>query len=322
MTAIATVGSTGLKKVAALYAEGRWDACLDLIDSIIQGTPEDRVPVQLLIRKIQVLGSLDRRLEALDVARHTTALHPRDGRLWVTRARLEAQSGGLAWAFHAYKQAYRLGETPDESIRQMFRILMARGCFAAAQRPARDPAISGRDDPSLIAHRAELALVRGEPAACLAVIHAVAQGDRQLPLRLKFYRGVARRLEAELAAGDTMAGTRHIAISGISYVGSTVFGVILGSLPGLAFAGETHWLAHPRGNRADGERASILDPDVKPEEWPTACRVCGRNCEVFSPRVPPRLGPEPDRLVRFDRTKAGRIRSRHLRQESGDVLDA
>jgi len=59
-----------------------------------------------------------------------------------------------------------------------------------------------------------------------------------------------------------------------------MLGIILGSTPGFVHAGETHWLTKARNSA--GQWQSIAALDVPPVKWPVACRVCGRNCEVFS----------------------------------------
>ena len=41
---------------------------------------------------------------------------------------------------------------------------------------------------------------------------------------------------------NKMKTPRHIEIGGISFCGSTVFNLILGSLPNVTAVGESHWL--------------------------------------------------------------------------------
>ena len=76
-----------------------------------------------------------------------------------------------------------------------------------------------------------------------------------------------------------MGDVRHVAVAGVAFTGSTAFGVILGSTPGFAHAGETHWLT--RGWNKAGKLESIATLDAGPDKWPTACRVCERECRAF-----------------------------------------
>jgi len=64
----------------------------------------------------------------------------------------------------------------------------------------------------------------------------------------------------------------HVAICGLSFCGSTVLSYVLGSLPGAATIGESHWLVDPL-------------PDGKLLE----CSRCGTACSVITPALRERL---------------------------------
>lgn len=73
-------------------------------------------------------------------------------------------------------------------------------------------------------------------------------------------------------------GARHVLICGVSYCGSTLFDRLLGSLPGAASIGESHWLVKGRYEKGydtidfSGDFAAHL---VK-------CSVCGAKCPVLT----------------------------------------
>lgn len=179
--------------------------------------------------------------------------------------------------FNIYKRLYRGGEAIGVALDGLFKMLMEATRYSAAARLA--PKIATADPmPSARAHDlAELAIARRDPDGALAVLEAA--GSATAACGLDQLQLVAGHLKAELAAGDTMAGYRHLAIAGTAFCGSTTLGVILGSMRGFAFAGETHWLTNTRG--ASDQVRSIRDTDVPILKWPIACRVCGRACEYF-----------------------------------------
>lgn len=64
----------------------------------------------------------------------------------------------------------------------------------------------------------------------------------------------------------------HVAIRGLSFCGSTVLSYVLGSLPGAATIGESHWLVDPL-----------------PDGTLLGCGRCGPACEVITPALRERL---------------------------------
>ena len=89
---------------------------------------------------------------------------------------------------------------------------------------------------------------------------------------------LTRRSTTELAPPPPNEETlKHVAICGVSYCGSTLFARILGSLPGVANIGESHWLL----NRRDNGVTVAADP--RNEDWTVQvhCSKCGRNCEYL-----------------------------------------
>jgi hypothetical protein len=136
--------------------------------------------------------------------------------------------------------------------------------------------------PRLDRELIEAALGSGDAALALDLLRK-AERDKTGVGAFERQRAVAQSLAAELAAGDSMAGIRHIAICGVSHVGSTAFGLILGSLPGLSFAGETHHLTEVSLRRIGTGSGKISITEIEDtRRWPVACRVHGRQCECFT----------------------------------------
>jgi hypothetical protein len=93
---------------------------------------------------------------------------------------------------------------------------------------------------------------------------------------------LARRPRADNAA------SRHIAILGSSYCGSTLLSLVLGALPGVANVGESHWLLEPRP-------AGTPDAFNLTRDGYEQCLFCGGNCPVIDDDLRRRLaGPEAD----------------------------
>ncbi|MGC2413749.1 MAG: hypothetical protein WA459_13770 [Stellaceae bacterium] len=91
-----------------------------------------------------------------------------------------------------------------------------------------------------------------------------------------------------------MTAFRHITIGGVSFIGSTALGILLGSLDGCAHIGESRWLTE-RVDSKLGHSVAIdfsVDP---PESWGHHCRVCGRRCPVLNPGFRARLAADPTR---------------------------
>jgi hypothetical protein len=118
---------------------------------------------------------------------------------------------------------------------------------------------------------AQIALQMHDAEAALA--HLDAYEGLEAPT--DYARSLRRSAEALLAHQ-----VRHVAIAGLSYVGSTLLGTLLGSLPGCAHAGETQELSH-RANRKAYD-FPIIDFDRDPPEAIPQCRICGAACPVFT----------------------------------------
>lgn len=84
---------------------------------------------------------------------------------------------------------------------------------------------------------------------------------------------------------------RHISIAGISYCGSTVFGALLGGLPGVCNIGESYWLTRCKSPGAP----EILDFAAGPEAGVLQCVNCGLECDYITPDFRRNLQKDPSR---------------------------
>lgn len=282
-----------MSRIARLFRERRWSACLNLVEAAVAAVPAgERPAAELLGYRVRLLGfHLGRRQEGLAAARRAVDLYPEEAAPWADLARLAVEAGDPVTALRAYRQAARQGHDRDEVTRELFRIVMRRKRFGAARRLVPALGRAPGEDSAVDALRCELALIDKDPAACLALLDALGPKDAA-KRKFQGQRKMAASMAAELAAGDTMAGIRHIAICGVSYVGSTLFGLILGSVRGVTFAGETHWLTDI-GTTTEDAPSAVHDPRVARDDW-AVCRVCGADCQVFTPEF--RLALSRDRV--------------------------
>jgi hypothetical protein len=267
------------ERVKALHAQGEWRACIVAIDeALAQDAGDGRVNMLSLKGRILV-QNLKRPGPGLQAIEAAHRIDPDNRTILAVLARLRHMAGAASGAFAIYKRLYRAGDPSGRALRGLFDVLMGRKRFAMARRlapllEAQSPAVG-----ALARNLAEIALVSRDPEDALARLDAVgeARGDAQF----ESFLTTAAAMRRELAVHDTMDGYRHLAVAGAAYCGSTTLGVILGSMPGFAFAGETHWLTNARTPALSLE--SILTTTMPPAKWPIACRVCGPKCECFDP---------------------------------------
>jgi hypothetical protein len=80
---------------------------------------------------------------------------------------------------------------------------------------------------------------------------------------------------------------RHVVIVGVSFCGSTLLGLVLGGLPGVANVGESHWLIDKRRERSSQELPTT------PEGF-EQCMSCGSDCPIVTDDLRQRLA-DPSR---------------------------
>ncbi len=277
------------ERIAYLQAQKQWGACIAALDEALSRA-NGKTRAQLLLTKARVLGqNLRRPALALDAIEAAHNLAPDDRTILDALARLRHSAGADASAFSVHKALYRRGDPTGRAARGMFDIALARGRYAAAARLSARLKDQAAPAGSLARDLAEIALAERDPARAQAMIDLAA---KTMPAaQLESVRRITTSLRAELAEPGAMAGRRHVAISGAAYCGSTTLGVILGSAPGYAFAGETHWLTNARTPSLGLE--SILTTSVPPAQWPIACRVCGPGCQCFNTEFRLSLAKDP-----------------------------
>jgi hypothetical protein len=289
-TASAPAPLSPAERVKALYGQGDWRACVGAVDEALAHAAGN-ARVDLLSLKARVLTlNLKRPRLGLQAIEAAHRLDPDNRTVLETLARLRHAAGAAASAFAIYKRLYRAGDPSGRALRGLFDVLMGRKRYAAAHRLAPSLEAMAPASGAVARDLAEIALVRGDADGALARIDAAREtlGDA----RMKSFQSIAAALKAELAAGDAMSTYRHLAIGGAAYCGSTTLGVILGSMDGYAFAGETHWLTNVRTPALGLE--SILATEVTAAQWAIACRVCGPHCLCFDAAF--RLGLAADKL--------------------------
>jgi hypothetical protein len=141
-------------------------------------------------------------------------------------------------------------------------------------------------------------LVADAPAADAPLASVVAAQMRcALRLGLEQYRPALPAVPANVAdrTGNVRlrnVSPRHVVITGVSYCGSTLLGLVLGALPGVANVGESHWLVEKRRTRSS-------------EQLPTSaegfeqCMSCGPDCAIVTDALRRRLA---DRETDFHAT--------------------
>lgn len=129
---------------------------------------------------------------------------------------------------------------------------------------------AGAPDPEAAYHLAAAEYAAGRSAG-EAVASAVRGSNERLEARLR------RMLVAPVAEGKHR-DFRHLAISGVSFCGSTLLDRILGGLPGAHTISESHWLDQFH----TGAGYAPLDLCAPPPRIMPLCNRCGRRCDFLT----------------------------------------
>lgn len=206
-----------------------------------------------------------------------------------------------------------LADAPDNAEAHRERVW----CLARCERwPDLPPACEAAGDhlpPELLLRLARAALARGRWTEALDLWRLVARSHQgrsslrevvdaqllcfaglrltgrrpEIPAEAKPLAGAVRPTLARRPRAAN-AAPRHIAILGSSYCGSTLLGLVLGALPGVANVGESHWLLEPRP-------AGTPDAFNLTRDGYEQCLFCGGNCPVVADDLRRRLAdPEAD----------------------------
>ncbi len=159
------------------------------------------------------------------------------------------------------------------------------------------------DDPEAWARRARIAARAGRLEE--ARDHARRYLELDTVRGSRFTRGSSvASLLAHLERGPaTEPKARHIALCGVSYCGSTLVSYFLGSLPGVANVGESHWLVHRADRSGPGFGPAPLEFRSGAPSGMPLCGHCRRpDCPVLGIEL--RSGLARDPVDWFDRIAA------------------
>jgi tetratricopeptide (TPR) repeat protein len=247
--------------------------------------------------KMKRLFEQRRFAEGLQLADEATSRNPSYAAAWLYKGLFESELGRPIDAFRSLKTAVRQKDDLG-TIARLLQILFRRKRYRVAARIGRAVLASGRPVSAsfrFLMAQIELQMRNGDAA----VAHLDAYESLERPT--DFARSVRRSAEALLAHH-----VRHVAIAGMSYVGSTLLGTLLGSLPGCAHAGETQELSH-RANRKAYD-FPIIDFDQDSAEAIPQCRICGAACPVFTREFRAELVRDPvDWYFRIGRRLGTRV---------------
>ena len=122
--------------------------------------------------------------------------------------------------------------------------------------------------------------------AGLSPAHAL----QETPLGLaETHREAIAAAMAEFDIARPPAASRHIAICGVSFCGSTLMDLLLEGLPGVASIGESVWLTLNWVGGGPGPR-NFSEPRGKGVQQ---CNYCGHECEFLTPHFRTALGLNP-----------------------------
>ena len=218
------------------------------------------------------------------------------------QGQLELRLGDDVGAWRSIKTAHRLRPTALTRY-GLLALLVSRGRLSWAEKIAGELAAETSLEPRTAIVLARLFLARGDACSAAAVLTKASKSNDMVS-RLLEAAGLAQRLRHH----GECRGMRHITIGGVSHIGSTVLGLILGSAPGFTFAGETQHLFETNLKWFGGKGKIPLGRDVARELWPMACRICGDECEVFDEDFRLNLVDRDDRYLEV----AKRLGARHL----------
>ena len=218
-----------------------------------------------------------REREILRVCKQVLAASPDWQEGWICAAQLQERLGLPIEAFHSYKQAFRRGDQSVAAAHALFTTLLDQQRYRAAERllPMLEPHRERSRSLALQIGRLNVALGRPEPAL------ALFGNDGSL------FREIALSQQRSLGRPKLRPALRHVAIGGVSYIGSTIFGIVLGSIDGFANIGESHWLTY--GFAESGDSSERMESTIRDG----MCRLCGPACEVLSHEFREGLARDP-----------------------------
>ena len=220
--------------------------------------------------RIMCLYELGKLEEALALTEEGKTHTPEYVGIWLWEGAIQYRLGNMVPAFRAYLRAMRAGAEIKDTGPRLVAILANRKRYRMAAKFGRKLVDSGHANPPLLGVMAEIELALKNAREALRHLDA-----RELVASANSYTQSLRQRAERLLAHDM----RHVAIAGMSYVGSTLLGTILGSLPGCAHAGETQELIYAANPKAYDFR--LIDFANAADDAIPQCRNCGPSCKVF-----------------------------------------
>ncbi len=233
--------------------------------------------------RIESLYERQQFIEAMAMADEGVANNPRYSGVWQWRGEVQFKLGHMASAFHSFRNAFRAGVERKYIGPRLLAILLGRKRYLMAAKLGRAILASEAVENPFIAMMAEVELELRNADVALSHLDSFekrkgSSTDYTRTLRLR-----AERLRAHQV--------RHIAIAGMSYVGSTLFGTILGSLEGCSHAGETQEMIYWADPKSYDFR--LIDFANDPPDAISQCRRCGADCQVFDRQFRAELVRDP-----------------------------
>lgn len=185
--------------------------------------------------------------------------------------RIELLLGQYTNAFGLFRKASKFGKDVISCNYEMFKILILKGKYRFAEKIGERLLETATRFKQFHLLMAEVYAVLNMPTKCLKQIEEYekrigkAIGNKQVKVLKRI--ALASLIHTERPLSNTFKGLRHIAIGGVSYTGSTILGILLGSLSNTKNIGESHWIPNLKNNS---------------NEYAVNCRVCGENCSLLS----------------------------------------
>jgi hypothetical protein len=178
-------------------------------------------------------------------------------------------------AYRIYKRIYRRGDPQGRAAWKMLQALLKQKRYRAAASMVKVLEPNAERYKSLYLYDAEIQSVLGNASEAQKSFQrwsGSADGRSN-------WRGQIVAAYAAHAHVNRDNPIRHIAIGGVSFNGSTIFGIAMGSIEGVENCGESVWLKQRR--TIDGE-TRIIDYDRDDPADIQYCRICGPTCKVVT----------------------------------------
>lgn len=200
----------------------------------------------------------------------------------------------LDGALRRYRAALAVGEPRFGTLTRVARAATLCGQPDLAERCWKAAAALRPDDPEPPARLARFAALAGRVEQGLGLARQSLARETDGEGRSKLAAGVESLIAHLERAPATEPTHRHVALCGVSYCGSTLVSYFLGSLPGVANVGESHWLVHRVDRSGGGFRAVAFDFETgEPGELPV-CGSCGSlDCPVLGLELRQALARDP-----------------------------